>query len=176
MTLILPEKYQMTCKNRRAIVKIFMCNDRVETKLCCIYTAWEYALKVGYDKVGMMVEPVTEPTLFDEYIHVEYDEDHYIKVVRSIRNSISDTAYMYVYYACLSADPDALNKVFRFLRKGFKVGASIIKRLNDPDVMNMTELRRNVGNEIHYFREFARFTSMDSKLYVCHIEPKNDVA
>ena len=108
-------------------MKIFMCNDRVETKLCCIYTAWECALKVGYDKVGMMVEPVTEPTLFDEYIHVGYDEDHYIKVVRSIRNSISDTAYMYVYYACLSADPDALNKVFRFLRKGFKVGVSIIK-------------------------------------------------
>ena len=51
-------------------MKIFMCNDRVETKLCCIYTAWECALKVGYDKVGMMVEPVTEPTLFDEYIHV----------------------------------------------------------------------------------------------------------
>ena len=39
----------------------------------------------------------------------------------------------------------------------------------------MMEIRRNVGNEAHYFREFARFHSIDNRVYVCHLEPKNDV-
>ena len=32
-----------------------------------------------------------------------------------------------------------------------------------------------MGSEAHYFREFARFTSLDDKVYVCHLEPKNNV-
>ena len=39
----------------------------------------------------------------------------------------------------------------------------------------MLEIRRAVGNEIHHFREFARFNSIDNKVYVCHLEPKHDV-
>ena len=41
--------------------------------------------------------------------------------------------------------------------------------------MNLLELRRQVSNEAHHFREFARFQSLDSKVYDCHLEPKNDV-
>ena len=46
---------------------------------------------------------------------------------------------------------------------------------NIPEVARILELRRNVGNEAHYFREFARFNSIDNRLYICHLEPKNDI-
>ena len=47
--------------------------------------------------------------------------------------------------------------------------------LQEPVVMRMMELRRNVGNEAHYFREFLRFSSVNGEIYVAHIEPKSDV-
>ena len=37
------------------------------------------------------------------------------------------------------------------------------------------ELRRQVSNEAHHFREFARFQSLENQVYVSHLEPRNDV-
>ena len=45
-----------------------------------------------------------------------------------------------------------------------------------PEVMRIMELVRNVSNESHKFREMTRFTSVDRKVYVSHIEPRCDVA
>ena len=41
--------------------------------------------------------------------------------------------------------------------------------------MNLLELRRQVSNEAHHFREFARFQSLENQVYVSHLEPTNDV-
>lgn len=51
----------------------------------------------------------------------------------------------------------------------------MIGMLAESPVSRMLEIRRAVGNEIHHFREFARFNSIDNKVYVCHLEPKHDV-
>ena len=154
---------------------IFTCEDRFEDMLCCIYQAWKKALKVGHGCVRLERCGDEQPSLFDEYIHTEYREEEYIKVVRSIRSKISDEAYAYVYYACLSAEQDALDAVYRFLISGFREGADVVFMRTDPAVMRIKEIRRNVVHEARYFREFARFNSMNGKVYVCHIEPRSDV-
>ena len=81
---------------------IFTCEDRFEDMMCCIYQAWEKALKVGHGCVRLEKRGEEQPSLFDEYVHVEYDEEEYKKVVRSIKKKISNEAYACVYYACLS--------------------------------------------------------------------------
>lgn len=48
--------------------------------------------------------------------------------------------------------------------------------LISPEVMRIMELGRSVSNEAHLFREIARFTAVQGRVYVCHIEPKDDVA
>ena len=48
--------------------------------------------------------------------------------------------------------------------------------LISPEVMRIMELGRSVSNEAHLFREIARFTVVQGRVYVCHIEPKDDVA
>lgn len=156
-------------------MKIFTCKDRFEDIMTCIYDAWECALTVGHNNIALAREPVYQTNLFAEYIHVDADSVKVEKVVRSIKKSISYEAYIYVYYATLSFEQDALNTIYNFLRIGFRVGASVCNMLNNPYVMRMFELKRKVGNEGHYFREFARFTSIDNKVYVCHIEPKCNV-
>ncbi|MDE6025926.1 MAG: TIGR03915 family putative DNA repair protein [Lachnospiraceae bacterium] len=156
-------------------MKVFCCEDRFEDMLTCIYDAWSVALTEGHENVRVVREPVLQQTLFDEYIHVEPDRDKLEKVIRSIKRQISNQAYMYVFYASLSSEEDALQAIYNFLRVGFAVGGQVCSMYTNPHVMRMVELKRRIGNEGHYFREFARFTSLDNKVYVCHIEPKNNV-
>ena len=156
-------------------MKIYTCQDRLTDIMTCIYDAWSEALKVGHNQIGLKKEPIFQQTMFDEYIHVDGDPSKAEKVIRSIRRSISETAYMNIYYASLSADENALQAIYDFLRVGFAIGSTVVEQYTNPHVMNLLELRRQVSNEAHHFREFARFNSIDNKVYVCHLEPKHDV-
>ena len=68
-----------------------------------------------------------------------------------------------------------MDAVYRFLISGFREGADVVFMRTDPAVMRIKEIRRKVVHEARYFREFARFNSMNGKVYVCHIEPRSDV-
>lgn len=157
-------------------MKVFSCADRFEDMMTCIYDAWSVALKEGHENLRLVREPVYQMGLFDEYVHIDADDEKVEKVIRSIRKQISDQAYLYVFYASLSVEEDALQAIYNFLRVGFAVGGEVCSMYGNPHVMRMFELKRRVGSEAHYFREFARFTSLDDKVYVCHLEPKSNVA
>ena len=156
-------------------MKIFTCKDRLEDIMTCIYDAWAEALKIGHSQIQLKKEPIFQQTMFDEYIHVDGDPSKAEKVIRSIRRNISEEAYLDVYYATLSAEEDALQAIYNFLRAGFAAGGSILRQYSNPHVIKLLEIRRRVSNEAHHFQEFARFQSLDSKVYVCHLEPQNDV-
>lgn len=152
---------------------VFTCRDDFESMMTCIYDAW--ASGKGHENVRLLREPVICQELFCEYIHVDADEEKTTKVVRSIQKKISYEAYWKVVYAAFSKEEDALDAIYRFLILGFAYGGKAASMLSRPPVMRMMELQRNVGNEAHFFQEFARFTSVGGKVYVCHIEPKNNV-
>ena len=97
------------------------------------------------------------------------------KAIKSIKKKISNEAYACVYYACLSYEQDALDAAYRFLISGFKAGSDIAYMRTDPAVMRIKDIRRRVVHEARYFTEFARFNSIQGKIYVCHLEPKSDV-
>lgn len=154
---------------------VFTCEPDFEAMLTCIYDAWEWAIKNGHDNVQLKLEPVLQNSLFETYQHVDRDSEKAEKVARSIRRKVSVQAYHSVYYACLYFD-DVLDVIYRYLRIGFKVGKRVDQMLTEPSVMRIMEVRRKVGNEIHYFREFLRFHSLSDKIYVSHFEPKCNVA
>ena len=133
---------------------IFTCENTFEDMMCCIYHAWEKALKVGHGCVRLEKRGEEQISLFDEYIYVEYNEEEYKKVVRSIKHKISEEAYACVYYACLSSEQDALDTAYRFLIKGFKIGSDITFMRNDPDVMRIKDIRRKVLHETRYFTDY----------------------
>ena len=92
-------------------MKIYTCKDRLEDIMTCIYDAWIEALQIGHDQIQLKKEPIFQTTLLDEYIHVDGDSFKAEKVTRSIRRDISSRAYLYVYYASLSAKEDALQTI-----------------------------------------------------------------
>lgn len=155
-------------------MKVFICGSSYEDMLTCIYDAWSCALGVGHSGVCLMREPLRQLDMFADYIHVDADYEKSDKVMRSVRR-ISDIVYMNMFYALMSWQDDALDAVYRYLIVAFKEGRKVEHMLILPEVMKVMELRRTVGNEVHRFREFARFTAIDRRVYVCHIEPRNNV-
>ena len=95
--------------------------------MTCIYDAWSAALKVGHSQIQLRKEPVFQQTMFDEYIHVNGNSSKAEKVIRSIRRDISEEAYLDIYYTSLSADEDALQAIYNFLRVGFAVGNTVTR-------------------------------------------------
>ena len=151
-------------------MKVFTCKDRLEDIMTCIYDAWSEALQIGHDQIQLKKEPIFQQTIFDEYIHVDQDTSKAEKVIRSIRRDISDEAYLDIYLATLSAEEDALQAIYNFLRVGFSMGGNALKQYANPHVMRILELRRKVSNESHHFREFTRFEKLnrvESEISVC---------
>ena len=64
----------------------------------------------------------------------------------------------------------------RFLMLGFRVGASVVNRLGDDAVRDLFELRRYVGNELHLYTGFLRFSELDNGVMFAKFEPKSDLA
>lgn len=152
---------------------IFTCQDTFEDMMTCIYEAW--ASRQGHSNVKLMLEPVGNLELFCDYVHVSADPEKSQKVVRSIQNKISHSAYRMVYGAAMSFREDKLDWIYRFLVQGFARGALVMDLLQEPAVAAVFEINRKVMNEAHYFREFIRFAAVGNQFLVSHIEPKCNV-
>lgn len=152
---------------------VFTCQDSFESMMTCIYEAW--ASRLGHANVRLQIEPVEQAELFCEYTHVETDLSKTEKVVRTVQRKLSYEAYRRVFLAAMSFEPDRLDAIYRFLVLGFACGRGVTDMLSRPEVMRVLELSRKAGNESNYFREFTRFTSLDGRIYVAHIEPKCNV-
>ena len=73
---------------------IFTCEHKWEAMLCCIYAA--FTSKKGHKNVKLMFEPVYQYTLFDEYVHVDADDEIAKKMKVGIINSLSYHFYLQI--------------------------------------------------------------------------------
>lgn len=155
------------------MITVFTCRDQFDDMMSCIYEAW--ASRLGHSNVRLLTEPFGTPELFCTYRHVDLQPERAGSVVRTIRQKISAHAGRMVYRAAMSCADDKLDAIYRFLILGFYQGASVMDYLQHPAVHRLFELDRQTANEAHYFREFIRFSSLDNRILVSHIEPKSNV-
>lgn len=159
---------------RILFMKVFSCEDQFEAIMTCIYVAWEYAIVNGHNNVSIKKEPILQMNLFDEYEHVDADINKAHKVIASIKKKISLSAYICVYYATVYKE-DVLDDIYNFLRVGFAMGESVMNMIAKPEVAKMLEIRKNVGNDIHFLYELTRFDALNENVLVAHVSPKNNV-
>lgn len=154
-------------------VTIFTCEDTFEAMMTCIYDAW--ASRLGHANIRLQTEPVCQQELFCQYVHIEADAEKVQRVVRSVQRKISYGAYRQMFLAAMSFEEDKLDAIYRFLILGFAYGREVTKMLSQREVIRVMELSRHTQNEAHYFQEFTRFTAVNGKVYVAHIEPKCNI-
>lgn len=97
------------------------------------------------------------------------------KVVKAVREKISEEAYGMICNAILSDSMEKGDIIYRFLIIGFSMGAKVVDNLSNDAVLNIFNLNRNVGNETHHLLGFIRFSESINKILLAKIKPKNDV-
>ena len=152
---------------------IFTCQDTFESMMTCIYVAW--SARLGHSNIKLQTEPIWSPELFCEYRHVDPDEEKVQKVIRSIREKISEKSYHDIYRAAMSDSTDKLDIIYRYMILGFVYGERTSQMLGNPAVSAVFELNRKVANEAHLFREFVRFSRLKNQVLLSIIEPKCNV-
>ncbi len=151
----------------------FVCSDEFGAMMSCIYEAWRWENQGFF--VELALEGQDNYQLFCHEHRIAYDEERAQKVIRSIKNKISSRALELVYRCAMSNAPEKLDVIYRFLRLGFSVGVRVTDCFTEEPVMRMFELSRQVGNEVHRFLQFIRFTRWDGGILCSMIEPKSNV-
>lgn len=106
--------------------------------------------------------------------HIPTDDVQAARVIRSIPEKLGSDALTLVrltYFSCL---PEREMAVLRFLLLGYKTGPQVTRMLTDDAVAPLWKASREVLNESHLLKGFARFSDRGGVL-VAEIEPKNRV-
>lgn len=152
---------------------IYLCEDTPDGVFTAIYDAW--ASHLPKERLSIQVERLHAMQLFTDYICVQTDLEKAVKVARSVSNKIGQGAYDMMYKASLSYEEDKIDAIYRFLKLGFQYGSAILEMHGEDAVCRMFELKRNVWNEAHSFREFIRFHDSEEGILISRIRPKNQV-
>lgn len=152
---------------------IYLCEDTPDGIFTAIYDAW--AAHLPQECLSIQVEYLHTMRLFADYVYVQTDFDKAVKVARSVRNKIGQEAYDMIYKASLSYEEDKIDAIYRFLKLGFYYGKEVTDMHGQDSVCRVFELKRNVWNEAHSFREFLRFHASEEEILIARIQPKNQV-
>lgn len=151
----------------------YYCEHEWEAMLTCIYEAW--SSRRGQQNIKLCFLPITQYSLFDEYIEVQADTEKALKVIDAVNRRISAEFYRQIAYCAMAYDEDALDTIFRVMLLGFHFGPSALEMIQYEPVFKCKLLHRNYSNEVHHFREFIRFHEIQRGAYVSIIEPKSHV-
>lgn len=151
----------------------YTCKCKWEDMLTCIYDAW--SSKKGHQNIKLLLEPVEQYTLFDEYIHVEADLTKVSKLMDAVNLKISTYFYHAMMYTALAYESDVLDNIYRCMILGFAYGPGVLNMVQYRDIMRNQQIRTRLGKEINRFQEFLRFHQIENDFYVAHFEPKSRI-
>lgn len=152
---------------------VYLCEDTPDGIFTAIYDAW--AAGLPQERLSIQVEHFHAMQFFTDYVYVQTDFDKAVKVARSVRCKIGREAYDMMYKAALSCEEDKINAIYHFLKLGFHYGKAVTDMHGQDSVCRVFELKRNVWNEAHSFREFLRFHDSEEGILIARIRPKNQV-
>lgn len=152
---------------------IYLCEDSFDGILTGIYDI--YADRVPLSECRLELQREYEPRLFAEYVECPIDPVKAEKVVRKIRSSMSEEAFLRLYRTALHKSPERADHILRFVEVGLRYGRRAIKMLQEPAVYQIFCMDRYVGREAAAEREFVRFERLPSGAYFSKIGPENKV-
>ncbi len=150
-----------------------VCEDSFDGILSAIYDA--FLLEKKGNVVNILPGKEYELSFFSKFVEIDTVKDKVSYMIDSINSKISNKAYSMVFKACMHYDKNRADKVYAFLKKGYKYGARITDMLKDESVTNVVDLSKKASNEAHLFKGFIRFSQLDCGLLYGKIEPKCDV-
>ncbi len=152
---------------------VFLCENSPEGIFSGVYDAW--MSRLGHKNVSLAVQGEYNYTLFSQCREVEACSWKAEKVVKAVREKISELAYSWIYRCALSPEPGRADVIYRFLIYGFHIGSGVTGYLQIPEVHGAFAMNRAVADEAHLLMEFVRFEELAGGILFAPINPKNDV-
>ena len=97
------------------------------------------------------------------------------RVYKGIDEKLGSRAVELMYYATLSADPEAEVAALSYIRLGFKIGRKIYADLTDDRVLRMNKIAHTVSMEKGRYLEFLRFSEIEGNVLFGEFEPEPNV-
>lgn len=139
--------------------------------LCVIYAIY-------YEKIepqSIQPEGMEQLSLNAPPRRIETDNARAARVLKAIREKISEEAAEKVFYAFHAADEGRFLAISQYIRLGFSVSHMVDSHLHESFVRLVHKLYKSVSREAHLLYGFCRFAETKQGVFYCQVTPKNDV-
>lgn len=149
-------------------MKVMLFDGSMEELLCAVY-------RIYYDRMPPLLYRKEEyiPNLIDEPEPVLFNEEHFQKVRKSLRERLDEEALDNIAYALNHRSPDAPSAVLRYIVTCFR-GKKNRDDFQKKEILETVKMARQVGLESHRFLGFVRFSVFEN-IYVSRIAPDHDI-
>ena len=152
---------------------VLLCEDSPEGIFSAIYTAYEKKLSPNYTKIELL--PGEDYQLFTEYIPVSCDTEKAKKVKRTIDKRFGGLTSYVIWCGIYSKERDKADIIYHTIARGLskKYRGELTDFLQDPYIMMLSKIQKNVAKEAHHYKGFIRFAQLDNGILFSKINPKN---
>jgi len=138
--------------------------------LSSIYFVYQHKIKPS-----AILSNNLQPGLFNSITTITTEEKKADRVLAGLQLKSSKKVVRFIYQCFLSEQEGIELKLLYFIRlvlagKGFK-----IQDYSDPIVVDLHEIKKRVGREVHRMHAFVRFQETKEDLWVCEINPDFNV-
>lgn len=151
----------------------YLFDDTFEGVLSGIYRMFHD--KLPLEDQRLIPKSKHQYTFFQEAVEVVTHEEHAAKVSRSILETFGEEAFKQIGYAFLSEDESYGTKLYRCLKKAYKMGGRAFENLSDPDISEFYRLYRAVVRESHRMIGLLRFVELEKAIFYAQFEPTYDL-
>lgn len=152
-----------------------LCEDSAEGIFSAVYFAYEQKMNPNTTVISSF--GVENYTLFREYLEVEPDLEKAEKVQNTIRKRFGNTTSFFLWSAVYSHQKNKADIIYHTIARGL-AGAyrgELTHYLQDPYILELSKIQKNVWNEAHHFKGFLRFAQLKNGIYFSKIKPKNNI-
>lgn len=139
--------------------------------LCVIFDIYDRRLNPHTILVGEQTG-----ALFEQLYHVETDPDKAIRVAKGIVKRSRKKSTFHFIYACFLSEQEGIEKQLLYLIQHiFSNAAHKITDYTDPVIVELQQIHKKIGREVHRMHAFVRFQETKDNIWACAIEPDFNV-
>ena len=131
--------------------------------------------RLGQEAEDIVEERVFQPGLFGPPVAVPTNLAHAQRVRQGlVKRSGPEVVHM-LYHCFLSEQPRIEMLIYRFVRLSVASAKNILGNFQEPVVLQVHRIERQIHREVHRMHAFVRFQEMQDGLYVAWVTPDFNV-
>ena len=151
-------------------MRYFIYDNTFDGLLTCVFDAFnrkEFPDRIAGEN--------TQLSLFTESFTVITDETKSDRILKALREKISQSALDMLFVDYLSESEEVTIILFRYIRKALTSELSIEMNFADPDVLELSKIYKKVTREEERMRQFVRFQKTADGIFFAVMNPLYNV-